>query len=361
MRDASSLMPGGEAPVISLSELAMPSSDHSDANKPASPHRNSVNRAARVAIVGTGYVGASTAYALLLSGTAAQIVLIEKDKALAEGHAQDLRDAELFSHTAQVTAGDFSDCATADVIIVTAGVGHRPGAPRLEYLKENASIIKAIIQDISQYRPCGVLLMTSNPVDVLTYAACKWSGMDASRILGSGTTLDTSRLRRRLGEHCGMSPNNVHAYVIGEHGDSQVPVLSSARIAGVPLEEFYRALKLPYDKTVLLEISESARAAAAQIISAKGATYYGIAAALVRIVGAILRDEGAVLTVSSLVPDSMELGSVALSLPTIVGREGVRQILPISLNELEHQALRASADILKRNIAFLEEFTSAVV
>jgi len=338
----------------------MQSSERSDENKVTTSRRNSANRAARVAIIGTGYVGATTAYALLLSGTAAQIVLIEKDKALAEGHAQDLRDAELFSHTAQVTAGDFSDCATADVIIVTAGVGHRPGAPRLEYLKENASIIKDILQEISKYRPCGVLLMTSNPVDVLTYAACKWSGMDANRILGSGTTLDTSRLRRRLGEHCGMSPNNVHAYVIGEHGDSQVPVLASARIAGVALEEFYRALNVPCDQAALVEIANSARAAASEIISAKGATYYGIAAALVRIVGAILRDEGAVLTVSSLVPDSMGLGSVALSLPTIVGRDGIKKILPIALSESENRALHESAEILKRHIAFLEESTTAV-
>src|SRR5580765_1183254 len=145
----------------------MQPSERSDDNKATTSRRNSANRAARVAIIGTGYVGATTAYALLLSGTVAQIVLIEKDKDLAEGHAQDLRDVELCSHTAQVTAGDFSDCATADVIIVTAGVGHRPGAPRLEYLKENASIIKDILQEISKYRPCGVLLMTSNPVDVL--------------------------------------------------------------------------------------------------------------------------------------------------------------------------------------------------
>lgn len=323
------------------------------------PQNAAATRAARVAVVGTGYVGSTTAYALLISGTAAEIVLVDRHSERAQGHVQDLKDAELFSHATRVLAGDFADCETADVIIVTAGVGHRPGAPRLEYLRENASIVKGIVEEIAKYKPCGILLIASNPVDVLTYGAWKWSGLPAHRVLGSGTTLDTSRFRMRLAEHCGISPNNVHAYIVGEHGDSQVPVLSSARIAGVPLEDFCRELQLPCDKEVLKGIAARARTAAAEIIGGKGATYYGIAAALVRIVDAILRNEHAVLTVSSVVPESMALGEVALSLPTIVGRDGIQRVLPISLNQPEEQALRASAGILKSYIATLDEGPAA--
>ena len=318
------------------------------------PTNDAATRAARVAVVGTGYVGSTTAYALLISGTAAEIVLIDRTSPRAKGHVQDLKDAELFSHTTRVLAGDFADCGSADVIIVTARVGHRPGAPRLEYLKENASIVKAIVEEISKHNPCGILLIASNPVDVLTYGAWKWSGLPVHRVLGSGTTLDTSRFRMILAEHCGMSPNNVHAYIVGEHGDSQVPVLSSARIAGVPLEDFYRELQLPFEGEVLRSLAARARTAAAEIIGSKGATYYGIAAALVRIVDAILRDEHAVLTVSSVVPNSMTLGDLALSLPTIVGRDGIKRVLPIALSHSEEQALHASAAVLHGYIATLE-------
>ena len=321
---------------------------------------NFPTRTARVAVVGAGYVGATTAYALLISGVAAEIVLIDRDHERAKGHVLDLKDAELFSHTARVLAGDFSDCATADVIILTAGVGHRPGAPRLEYLKENASIVKGIVEEISKHNPCGILLIASNPVDVLTYAACKWSGLPINRVLGSGTALDTSRFRMRLAEHCGISPNNVHAYIIGEHGDSQVAVLSSARIARLTLEEFCHELQLPCDQQTLKGIADHARTAASEIIKSKGATYYGIAAALVRIVSAILRNEHAVLTVSSVVPESMGLGNLALSLPTIVGREGIKRVLPISLNPSEDEALRASAQVLKTYIATLDAGPDAV-
>jgi L-lactate dehydrogenase len=321
---------------------------------------NIPTRAARVAVVGAGYVGATTAYALLISGAAAEIVLIDRDHERAKGHVLDLEDAELFSHTARVLAGDFSDCATADVIILTAGVGHRPGAPRLEYLKENASIVKGIVEEIAKYNPCGILLIASNPVDVLTYAACKWSGLPANRVLGSGTALDTSRFRMRLAEHCGISPNNVHAYIIGEHGDSQVPVLSSARIARLTLEDFCRELQLPGDEQTLRDIADRARTAASEIIKSKGATYYGIAAALVRIVSAILRNENAVLTVSSVVPESMGLGDIALSLPTIVGREGIKRVLPVALNPSEDEALHASAEVLKKYIATLDQGPAAV-
>ena len=189
---------------------------------------------------------------------------------------------------------------------------------------------------------------------MLTYAAWKWSGLPPNRVIGSGTSLDTSRFRRRLAEHYGVASDNVHAYVIGEHGESQVPVTSSARIAGMSLENFCRELGLPHDEDMLRKIANDTRATGLEIIRAKGATYYGIGTALARITGAILRDEHAVLTVSSLVPESMGLGEVSLSLPTIITRDGVARVVSIPLDASERHALEASAETLKQYIATLK-------
>jgi L-lactate dehydrogenase len=214
---------------------------------------------------------------------------------------------------------------------------------RLDDLTESAAILREILGEIMRYDPRGILLIASNPVDILTYAAWKWSGLSSARVIGSGTSLDTSRFRRRVGERSGVAPENVHAYIIGEHGDSQVPVLSSAQIAGVHPQE-----------SCLKALASETRTAGQKIQRAKGATYYGIAAALTRITSAILRNENAVLTVSSLTPQSMGLGSVCLSLPSVINREGVARVLPISLSEAERRALGVSAEVLKRHIASLE-------
>lgn len=308
----------------------------------------------RVAIVGTGFVGSTSAYALLMSGTVAEIVLIDRDRKRAEGHANDLRDAALFSHNAKVLVGDFGDCHDADVTIIAAGVSPSLTATsRLDDLEESASILKHIVEDVACQNP-RILLIASNPVDVLTYAAWKWSGLPAGRVIGSGTSLDTSRFRRRLAELYSVAPENVHAYVIGEHGDSQVAVLSSARIAGIPLEDFCREQGLACDETDLKNVANDTRTAGFEILQAKGATYYGIGAALVRIVRAILRDENAVMTVSCPVPKSLGLGEVALSLPAVINREGVARVLPISLNPSERKALEISAEILRQHIAKID-------
>jgi L-lactate dehydrogenase len=317
-------------------------------------------RIPRVAIVGTGFVGSTTAYALLLSRTPAEIVLIDRDERRADGHVQDLRDAEVFSHTTRVVTGQFGDCCSADVIIITAGASQSGRRSRLENLNETAAILKGLVLDIARSNPHGILLIASNPVDVLTYAAWKWSGLPPSRVIGSGTSLDTSRFRRRLAEHYGVASDNVHAYVIGEHGESQVALISSARIAGVPLESFCRELDLPYDQDGLRQIAKNTQAAGLEIIRAKGATYYGIGTALARIADAILRDEHAVLTVSSLAPSSMELGEVSLSLPTIITRDGVGRVVSIPLDASERQALEASAETLKRYIATLKTSETAL-
>jgi L-lactate dehydrogenase len=312
------------------------------------------SRIPRVVIVGTGFVGSTTAYALLLSKTPAEIVLINRDKSRADGHVQDLRDAEVFSHTTKVVAGHFDDCCSADVIIITAGVSQSGQRSRLESLNETAAILKNLVMKVARCNPHGILLIASNPVDVLTYAAWKWSGLPPNRVIGSGTSLDTSRFRRRLAEHYGVASDNVHAYVIGEHGESQVPVTSSARIAGMSLENFCRELGLPHDEDMLRKIANDTRATGLEIIRAKGATYYGIGTALARITGAILRDEHAVLTVSSLVPESMGLGEVSLSLPTIITRDGVARVVSIPLDASERHALEASAETLKQYIATLK-------
>lgn len=316
-------------------------------------------RIPRVAIVGTGFVGSTTAYALMLSRIPAEIVLIDKDERRADGHVQDLRDAEVFSHTTRVMAGKLDDCCSADVVIITAGVSQAGQKSRLDSLNETAAILKSLVLKVARYNPHGILLIASNPVDVLTYAAWKWSGLPPNRVIGSGTSLDTSRFRRRLSEHYGVASDNVHAYVIGEHGESQVAVISSARIAGMPLESFCRELDLPYDEDGVQKIANDTRAAGLEIIRAKGATYYGIGTALARIVSAILRDEHAVLTVSSLAPDSMGLGEVSLSLPTIITRDGVARVVSIPLNAAERQALEASADTLKQHIATLKTSEAA--
>ena len=314
-----------------------------------------VHRIPSVAIVGPGLVGTTTAYALLVSGAAAEIVLIGRDRDRVEGQVKDLRDAALYSHATRIVAGDFADCANADVIIVTVGAPQQSDkSSRLDDLKISAAMVKEVMTQIAAQKPKGVIVIASNPVDVLTYAAWKWSGLPAGRVIGSGTLLDSSRFRRRLGERYGIASENVHAYVVGEHGHSQVPLLSTARIGGTPLKELCQE-RYPSDcEETLRGIADSARKGGEDILRVKGATNYGIGAALTRIATAILRDEHAVLTVSTVVPEAMELGQLSLSVPVIVGREGVQRVLPLRLSEMEHRALRRSAQILNRHIATLE-------
>jgi L-lactate dehydrogenase len=312
------------------------------------------SRARRIAIVGSGMVGSTTAYALLLEGLPAEIVLIDKNQSLAEGHADDLRDAQLYSHTVRIFAGDFSDCATADIIIITAGGNQLlMGDSRINDIKTASDILKGVVEEIRRHDPCGVILVATNPLDVMTYAVTKWSGLPPNRVLGSGTSLDTSRFRRRLAQHFSVASENVHAYIIGEHGDTQVPVLSSARIAGMSLEDFCREQGLPYDEALFLAIANKTRTAGFDIIHAKGATYYGIATALTRIVRAILKNENYVLCVSRLVPSELGLGEVCLSLPTPLGTHGAGRPLNITLSPTERAALRHSADTLKQYIAHI--------
>ena len=312
-------------------------------------------RAARVAVVGTGNVGSTFAYALLLSGLAAEIVLIDANQARAEGEAMDLNHAVPFAHPTRIWAGAYEDCAGAAVTVIAAGANQRPGESRLDLVKRNAAIFREIVPAVARHNPDGILLIATNPVDALTYASLKLSGLPKARVIGSGTILDTARFRQLLSRHFNVDARSVHAFIVGEHGDSEVPVWSLANIAGMRLEEYCAANGVPLDQAALAEIFIQTRDAAYQIIERKGATYYAVAAGLMRIVEAILRDQGTVLSVSSLVDDgSLGEGDLCLSLPTVVGRNGVERVLRLDLSQSEADGLRRSADVLRTTIALLE-------
>jgi L-lactate dehydrogenase len=312
------------------------------------------SRPSRVAVVGMGNVGSTFAYALLLSGLAAEIILVDANRAKAEGEAMDLNHTVPFTHSTRIWAGDYSDCAGAAVTVLAAGVGQKLGQSRLECLQANIQIWRTIVPQVAQHNPRGILLVATNPVDVLTYAAVKLSGLPPARVLGSGTILDTARFRFLLSQHFGVDARSVHAYIIGEHGDSEVPAWSLANIAGMRLEEYCRAQGLAYEPEKMQTIFESTRDAAYQIIQRKGATYYAVAAGLMRITQAILRHQNTVLSVSSLIEDYCGLSNVCFSLPTVVDRGGIQRVLRLELNEAETGKLRHSAGVLQKTIAALD-------
>jgi len=308
----------------------------------------------RVAVVGVGIVGATFAYALLLSGLASEIVLIDSNRAKAEGESMDLNHAVPFTHPTRIWAGNYPECAGAAVTVLAAGASQKPGETRIDLIKKNAAIWRAIIPEVAKHNPAGILLIATNPVDVLTYAAWKLSGFAAGRVIGSGTVLDTSRFRYLLSRHFGVDARSIHAYIIGEHGDSEVPVWSLANIAGMRLPEFCQAQNLPYDPHAMDEIFVQTRDAAYRIIERKGATYYAVAAGLMRITQAILRNQSTVLSTSSLINDYYGIGDVCFSLPTVIDRGGVENVLRLQLSSEEIEKLRHSAEVLKTTIRSLE-------
>ena len=311
------------------------------------------SRPVRVVVVGMGNVGATFAYALVLSGLAAEIVLIDVNQSKAEGEAMDLNHTVPFAHPTRIWAGDYADCAGAAVTVLAAGVGQKPGQTRLECLQTNARIWSKIVPRIAKHNPGGILLVATNPVDVLTYAAWKLSGLPAPRVLGSGTILDTARFRFLLSQHFGVDARSVHAYIIGEHGDSEVPAWSLANIAGMRLPEYCRSHGLPYEPEAMERIFECTRDAAYHIIERKGATYYAVAAGLLRITKSILRHQNTVLSVSSLIEDYHGISDVCFSLPTVVDRGGIQRVLRLQLDESEITKLRHSAGILRKTVTSL--------
>jgi L-lactate dehydrogenase len=304
----------------------------------------------RVAIVGMGNVGSTFAYALLLSGLAAEIVLIDANRAKAEGEAMDLTHALPFTHPTNVWPGDYGDCAGAIVTVLAAGAPQAPGETRLDLIKKNAAIWRSIVPQVAKHNPGGILLIATNPVDVLTYAAWKLSGLPSQRVIGSGTILDTARFRYLLSQHFGVDARSVHAYIIGEHGDSEVPVWSSANIAGMRLPQFCQAQGIGHDQRVMEEIFLQTRDAAYRIIERKGATYYAVAAGLMQITQAVLRNQKTVLSVSSLIDNYYGLSDVCFSLPTVIDRGGVEQVLRLELDDAEVNKLRTSARVLRGTI-----------
>ncbi len=301
----------------------------------------------RIAVVGIGNVGATFAYALLQSGLAGEIVLIDNNKVKAEGEAMDLNHAVPLTHSTRIWAGDYSDCKGAAVTVVTAGTSQKPGETRLDLVHRNYGIFQAIIPEIVKFNPNGILLIATNPVDILTYASWKISGLPSQRVIGSGTILDTARFRFMLSQHAGVDARSVHATIIGEHGDSEVPVWSLANIAGMNLQDYCKTNCREYEPLVYEKIFEKTRDAAYEIIHKKGATYYAIANGLMKIVEAILRDQNTVLSVSTLIEKYYGIDDVYFSLPCIIGYNGIKKVMHLKLDEREQNGIVKSAAVLK--------------
>jgi L-lactate dehydrogenase len=308
------------------------------------------NAPTRVAVVGLGNVGATLGYALLFSGLAAEIALIDKNHAKAEGEAMDLNHAVPFAHPTRIWAGQYADCAGAAVVVIAAGANQKPGETRLDLLQRNVNIFAEIVPRVVEHNRDCILLIATNPVDVLTKVSLQLSGLPAHRVMGSGTILDTARFRYLLSQHFGVDPRSVHAFIIGEHGDSEVPVWSLANIAGMRLEDFCAAQGRKCDWQALHSIFEQTRDAAYHIIARKQATYYGVAAGIMRIIEAILRNQNTVLSVSSLVSGEYGISDLCLSLPSIVNRDGIEKVLHLQLSDREVEKLQASAQVLVRNL-----------
>jgi L-lactate dehydrogenase len=305
----------------------------------------------KVAIVGTGNVGATFAYALMISGLASEIVLVDANTSKAEGEAMDLNHAVPLHSPARIWPGGYEDIAGAAITVITAGSAQRPGESRLDLIQRNAAIFKSIVGNIVMNNPNGIILVATNPVDVLTYATWKFSGLPTNRVIGSGTILDTARFRYLLSQTFDVDPRSVHAYIIGEHGDSEVPVWSLANIAGMRLPDYCAANNMGCKQDKLDSIFTQTRDAAYEIISRKGATYYAIASGLTRIVEAVLRDQATVLSVSTHIEDYYGIKDVYLSLPSVVDVGGVERTIRLDLNDEEISGLRKSAAVLKETIA----------
>jgi L-lactate dehydrogenase len=304
----------------------------------------------KIGIVGCGMVGSTAAYALVMSGVGREIVLVDLNRARAEGEANDIYHAVPFAHPLTIRAGNYPDLAGAAVVVIAGGVAQKPGESRLELLKRNADVFRQIVPSVLRHAPETVLLVVTNPVDIMTHLAARFAvefGVPQTRVIGSGTTLDTARFRTLLGRHFGVDPHHVHAYVVGEHGDSEVLVWSQATIAGLSLEEFATVHGKPLTETQRKEIDENVRCAAYHIIAGKGATYYGIGSAVARIVDVLLHDQRAILTICTRIDGVEGCEGVTLALPHLVGGQGAMATIPLPLSSGEAEGLRRSAGILR--------------
>ena len=307
----------------------------------------------KAAVIGCGFVGASIAFRFLQQGLFSHLVLVDANREKAEGEAMDLSDGLPYGAAMEITAGTYDDIADCALVVITAGANQKPGETRLDLIEKNSAIMQSIIREITARDFEGVLLIVSNPVDVLTYTAWKSSGYPRERVIGSGTVLDTGRLKQLVGEHIGVDSRNVHAFIIGEHGDSELAVWSEANVSGLDLEDFCRIRGQALSREEMDRLYRRVRDSAYEIIKRKGATYYGIAMAVGRIAACIVKDEHAVLPVSVVLDGQYGLNGLALSIPSIVGRGGLEEILEMPLSQEEQQALEASAKQMKAAITSL--------
>jgi L-lactate dehydrogenase len=299
-------------------------------------------------VVGAGFVGTTFAYSLLIHGLASQIVIIDVNQQRAEGEVMDLNHGVPFAFPAKISAGTYADCRDADIVVIAVDKGQKIVQSRLDLAEGNLQIFKQIVPDIAKYNRECILLVVSNPLDVMTYAALKLSGFPANRVIGSGTLLDTARLRYLLGEHLQVDPHNVHAYIIGEHGDSEVPVWSLANVAGIRLKDYCPICKVPYDTEAFNDLFLKVKNAGYEIMKRKGRTNYAVALSLTKIVESIIRDESAIVTISCLLKNYHGVSDICLSVPVILNRTGVKEIITLPLDEKEIAEFQKSAAIIKR-------------
>ena len=304
----------------------------------------------KTGVVGCGFVGSTAAYTLVLKGLVSELVLIDVNTKAAQAHAEDILHATPFARAVRVVAGDYSLLEGADVVILCCGVGQRPGETRLQLLERNAAVFHGVIGQVLRYAKDPILLVASNPVDIMTHVALKLSGLPPEKVIGSGTILDTARFRALLGEHLGVSPSSIHAYVLGEHGDSEVLAWSSVKVGGAPIADFARQKGRDLTQEIIAGISDGVLRAAYRIIEGKGATYFGIGAGLAHIIQAIRDNERCILTVSGMTRDVAEFKGTCLSLPRLVGAGGILAEFRPELSVAEAEGLRSSAEILSKAV-----------
>lgn len=304
----------------------------------------------KVAVVGCGFVGSASAFALMQSGLFSEMVLIDVNRERAEGEALDIGHGMPLAKPMKIYAGDYDNLSDAAIIVVTAGANQKPGETRLDLVKKNAAIFKSIMPEISKRNCSGVMLVVANPVDILTYVAIKYSCIPPEKIIGSGTVLDTARLKYLLGEHLKVDSRSITTFIIGEHGDSEFASWSTTNVSGVPLHDFCEMRGHHNHEEAMKEIEAGVRNSAYEIIKRKQATYYGIAMTVKTICEAIIRDEKSVLPVSSLMKSVYGIENVVLSMPAIIGKDGVEDLIPLRLNAEEQRKLRESAEVLKNVI-----------
>ena len=305
----------------------------------------------KIAIIGAGYVGAAIAYNVAINRTASEIVLIDVNGDKAKGEALDINHGLCHLGQMNIHAGDYSECANCDAIVITAGLNRKPGESRLDLATKNVPIAKSITENIMKYYNHGVIIVVANPADVLTYLIQKWSGLPASKVFGTGTALDSARFRFYLAQKLNVDIQNIHGYIIGEHGDSQVPVWSATQIAGQSVDVYCKSLGISLTDEEKLEIVTKTKNGGAEVIRLKGATYFAIAGIVENIIEAVIKDKNSIKTVASVLDGAYGISGVALSLPSVINQHGVDGIIQYSLTPQEEAALQESAKTLKAFIA----------